>query len=244
MSVTVCVSVMNLMSLVFVEKDDLLKWHCQIKRPCLCSNKITANVVPRVPRLMKGLICKLSDFSWVWFKVIFSTHLLRANPHTPGHTWWHAHRRSARRLTQAAAEHTDWFPWKERNNTMQGLVSAILLWNSSKFPSRMKWSDAKEQKVLSHRSSWCLCLQRSSTLWANQEQRCEKLNCAFICSKVNWKHKQAWMTTYSSNPQLLLRPEAFHATLFYEAAGNVMRKKKSSFSLRIFSSCKNQCCPW
>lgn len=57
------------MSLVFVEKDDLLKWQRQIKRLCLCSNKITANVVPEVQWLIIGL--QLSDFNW--FKVIFCT---------------------------------------------------------------------------------------------------------------------------------------------------------------------------
>lgn len=116
---------------------------------------------------------QLSDFGWAGFKVIFSTHLLYASPHnTPRYTQrWHIHT-----CTTEAHTATNNHPSaqigshkKKKKIAEEFLLSAIhsLLWKSRKSTSRMKWSDAKEQKVLSHSSSLCLCLQCSSTVWSN-----------------------------------------------------------------------------
>lgn len=95
-----CLSAWNLMSAIFVEKDDLLKWQCQKKKILFCLPKQSyCTCCPRGLEADDRVDAQLTDFSWVWFKVIFFNHLQHACSHTQStadststHTHIHIHR--------------------------------------------------------------------------------------------------------------------------------------------------------
>lgn len=77
-----CLSAWNLMSAIFVEKDDLLKWQCQKKILFCLPKQSYCTCCPRGLEADDRVDAQLTDFSWVWFKVIFFNHLHHACSHT------------------------------------------------------------------------------------------------------------------------------------------------------------------